>query len=296
MSSDIHLELEDDSFPVAVSTSMTPPSPVDISHSLSTVLSYHPLQALNIAIVDWISQVLNITCVLEIPQTIITPESCAPPHEDTIFPVDKTPFVNNVPLPGPIETDSNTLAVLSVSPANDSQESNAELLEAMDTTITPSTSPSNQTYCTTSLDEARKLLLENNQRSDIPKTLVAIQDLEMKSRVNSSATLVDMRTACSSPSVDLSDCDNKNSDNRLSITVDDVKLLVDLYYQPFEHGSTGRHILDESQWLIFHRHCMKKQTLQKDKSVRIYQDFFSSVCSVIMHITYNYWFIFFNSR
>lgn len=35
----------------------------------------------------------------------------------------------------------------------------------------------------------------------------------------------------------------------LKLTIDDVTLLVDLFYLPFEHGAQGMWLLNEFQWL-----------------------------------------------
>ena len=90
------------------------------------------------------------------------------------------------------------------------------------------------------------------------------EDQEMKSRENSSATLVDMKTACSTPVPSEKINCNKKTLN-FGVTVDDVKLLVDLFYQPFEHGCTGYHMLQELQWLISRQPCLHKTKLKKNQ-------------------------------
>ena len=108
MSSDIHLELEDDTSPAAGVSPPTSPPPGDIDDHISSVLSYHPRQALNKAILDWIAQVLNISRTLDTaPQTLLQPaDALAPPINDLTLSIDKTSseYVSDVLLSEPLDT------------------------------------------------------------------------------------------------------------------------------------------------------------------------------------------------
>ena len=212
---------------------------------------------------------------------------------------------------------SSSIPSLSVSTVADRTPS-SHSLEAMDTTVTPTnltptvspgTSPPDHVPV---LEEARKLLLDNQSTSVIPASLAnasltVVQDLEMRSknnsRVNSSSMLVDMRTACSSPVCDVhvdghgdgdghgatcsslmcgvncdvqasTSCDNQiNCKPALGVTVDHVKLLVDLYYQPFEHGNIGGHMLDNLQCLIKGQHCLVRNISSTEMEVSDHADY-----------------------
>ena len=42
--------------------------------------------------------------------------------------------------------------------------------------------------------------------------------------------------------------------NALDISIDDLAVIADLFYLPFEHGAVGRYLADEYEWLRGHAH------------------------------------------
>lgn len=131
ISSDIHLELEGDSSP--------PPHPDSLSTSLPFISDsellplphdsglYHPRQALNRAILDWITQVLNVSKILEAVPAVITATheiECVVPPLPELLTSEAESLLNNLPLKPCCSTPPPTLKI-------DTTE------EDMDTTFSP---------------------------------------------------------------------------------------------------------------------------------------------------------------
>jgi protein O-GlcNAcase/histone acetyltransferase len=52
---------------------------------------------------------------------------------------------------------------------------------------------------------------------------------------------------------------NSSDTNDNKLTIEDISLLVDLFYLPFEHGTQGEWLLNEFQWLKTNNHLVSKE-------------------------------------
>ena len=70
---------------------------------------------------------------------------------------------------------------------------------------------------------------------------------------NSRASLEEMQTDVTQ---------NDNNDNKL--TVEDISLMVDLFYLPFEHGVQGEWLLNEFHWLKSNSHVVQQNKINEE--------------------------------
>ena len=64
--------------------------------------------------------------------------------------------------------------------------------------------------------------------------------------------------------------DGENKGNTSGITVTDLNLLIDLFYLPYEHGDSGKALLEAFRWL-------KDNSGQVNSNCQLYNDKVSSL-------------------
>ena len=125
-----------------------------------------------------------------------------------------------------------------------------EIQEPMDCCgLTPGGSPNHIS--------SQKLDIEGTESMMVESPVLNINPSES----NSMQIESEIHSSASSGSVVDSDCDSKTEGDMVieteseskstaeDLTIDDLVLLADLFYLPFEHGSQGVNILQEFQWL-----------------------------------------------
>ena len=69
--------------------------------------------------------------------------------------------------------------------------------------------------------------------------------------------------------------DGENKGNISGITVPDLNLLIDLFYLPYEHGDSGKALLEAFRWL-------KDNSGQVNSNCQLYNDKVSSLWQVYL--------------
>ncbi|CAG2107887.1 unnamed protein product, partial [Medioppia subpectinata] len=232
VSADIKLEAESDNGSIE-----------DIPMHLSPT-TYHPKKALRISINGWLAEFnktktafgrSNSFIHLPLTPTVVPTVSSLPEvtdslNEPKILEMTESPSTSLADPEG-ISTDKNTETIStnnSVSSAI-SKDVN-QVLEPMDCNPSPNASPKH------TFDS--QMDVSNVVKSE---TFDSPTDLVHKNSANSIDSQEEMQTESSSES------DEENRCNQL--TVEDISLLVDLFYLPFEHGGQGLQFLNEFHWL-----------------------------------------------
>lgn len=196
----------------------------DIPSHLSAT-TYHPRKALKIAIRDWLPEFYK----------------NKPSHGKIIAPLASAVANLSVPPPAMIEAEdkSTGLDETCTSPLNGGSNFVPITKELVNSLVDP------PVILNPILEP-----MDCNPPS-VPGS-PKVCDAQMSSQVTSISSSSDR----ASPSLEemQTDLDNNSEDNRL--TYQDVSLLVDLFYLPFEHGAQGMQLLNEFQWLKCNSHLI----------------------------------------
>lgn len=252
VSADIRLETEDDEHSASYCPTSLPPS------------TYHPRRALHIALQDWLlefrNSVLSTGPIIQ-PQ-ILTPVPIVPSVNTCMSLTTTTPvpptlptLVNSVNQVAEViqdvmngiatsavvmnslvsETKIDTLlpeqlpeAVANNIASRENGSSNASSAEPMECNHSPDPSPSlsNNTTADTNVDNTEEQMVVEQSKPDSPP---------------SDAANIDVKTPSPKEEPPVSE--------ELQLTIDDLHLLADLFYLPFEHGKKGINLMTEFNWL-----------------------------------------------
>ncbi|CAG2170294.1 unnamed protein product, partial [Oppiella nova] len=210
--------------------------------------AYHPKKALRISIIDWMSEFnksktayggsnsfLHLPLAPTVPTVIPIPEVANGLNEPKVVDMNSIASTSL--------TTSEDIAIEKNSETTGANESVAveesailitkdvnQILEPMDCNPSPNLSPKH--VFDAQMDDSNLLKSETFESST---------DLIHKNGANSVDSQEEMQTESSSEIDDESRCHQ--------LTVEDIALLVDLFYLPFEHGGQGLQFLNEFHWL-----------------------------------------------
>ncbi|XP_064095431.1 protein O-GlcNAcase-like isoform X1 [Macrobrachium nipponense] len=259
VSADIRLETEGDDSSDDCPTGLSPNA-------------YHPRRAMRIALMEWLTEFNRpISAFGSIQQPQIPTPVPILPSVNTCMSVTSTtqaapglpqPNINQLaevaqeitynPAMNPIMNSlvsENKVVVDTIPEETDtastvSQDaSTTSGVEPMDCNPSPATSPPHN----------EDMLIENGERN---KVLDSDSEESTTPVIDTFAPEVDSDTKTSTkPSLTLP-LDTPLDNEEDNLTVDDLQLLVDLFYLPFEHGRQGVNILNEFNWLKMNSHLV----------------------------------------
>lgn len=218
--------------------------------------TYHPKHALKISITEWLPEFYRTKNaygqVIPAPFVPAPIPACPPPMLNSVLSIAMAPPGTQPILPGAmppnaLAPDSSSFQPLSnelvnslIAPRPVPEVKEDAILEPMDCNPSPSSSPKH-----------------NESRMDQPVTL----DSETKDitnpeeQQNGGLESIDSAEEMQTEAVDNA---NTNDEDDRQLTADDISLLVDLFYLPFEHGSQGVQFLQEFFWLKTHGHTVSE--------------------------------------
>ncbi|GAB6025437.1 hypothetical protein CHUAL_011182 [Chamberlinius hualienensis] len=243
ISSDIRLETESDNGTVD-----------DISSQINTS-SYHPKVALKVAIKDWLPEFyrsnkarLKAPNPLDLSIPIVNTCISVTPTTTTTIASSSLNGINLPPIPLPIP-EVELLTELTHSsfqqPINSLMSSTislAESVEMMDCVPSPGSSPPNASE-----------LIKSNFEVEAESTDGCEQQL------SAARLLGEIIDNASVNSENMTSSGKNRGKDVGKLTVNDIALLVDLFYLPFEHGSQGLLIMQELNWLKNNAHLVMKK-------------------------------------
>lgn len=248
VSSDIKLETESETGSVE-----------DIPSDLSPT-TYHPKNALKIAINEWLSEFNKVksacgrtSTFLPTPLAPILPSINNLASGSELPPVIQSPPVQEVNSDAtrslnsenlPISENEGSKNLGQTVQSKELIESNIQVLEPMDCNPTPNSSPK---HCSDAQMEETNILKNDSSETE---SFVQLFDDEKKC-VKSIDSAEDMQTETCSV-----DFDEESRTNML--TYDDLALLIDLFYLPFEHGKQGIQFLTDFHWLKTNGHLVSE--------------------------------------
>ncbi|XP_042220169.1 protein O-GlcNAcase-like isoform X2 [Homarus americanus] len=254
VSADIRLETEGDDSSDDCPTGLSPNT-------------YHPRRALRMALQDWLAEFnhpvaaigtiqqpqiptpvpilpsVN-TCMALTSTTLATPglpqpniNILAEVVQDTTFNPTMNPVMNslvseNKVIVETIHEEADTASTVS------QDASSTSGVEPMDCNPSPATSPPHNED-SMMIENGETSKVENEDDNTTPLIETTTQD-ELTASVKTSLTLPLDST----------------QDNSEELTVDDLHLLADLFYLPFEHGRQGINIMNEFNWLKINSHLV----------------------------------------
>ncbi|XP_054167405.1 protein O-GlcNAcase-like isoform X2 [Oppia nitens] len=237
ISSDIKLEAESDNGLIE-----------DIPMHLSPT-AYHPKKALRLSITEWLSEFnkqktaygrsnsflnLSLPPILPIVNPLPLEENAS--NDDKPLDMNTASSLSSSSSPTTSSNDSNADKTTEPNDANELIESaiqspkdTNQILEPMDCNTSPNLSPKH------TFDAQME---ETNVKND---DLDTSPQLTPKRGANSVDSGEEMQTECCSEIDDETRCHQ--------LTYEDISLLIDLFYLPFEHGGQGLQFLNEFHWL-----------------------------------------------
>lgn len=257
VSADIRLETEGDDASDECPTGLSPST-------------YHPRRALRMALEEWLvefNRPVAATGTIQQPQiptpvpilpsvntcmsltstTLATPgipqpniNVLADAVQDTTFTVAMNPVMNSLVSENKVVVETAQEEADTASTVSQDASSTSGV-EPMDCNPSPATSPPHN---------EDSMMVENGETSKEETT-------EETTTPVIDTTSQDKSTATPKSSLTLPlDSDLDNSDE---LTVDDLQLLTDLFYLPYEHGKQGINIMNEFNWLKINSHLVIDQ-------------------------------------
>ena len=191
--------------------------------------TYHPKNALKLAIIDWLPELYK--------------SKSAHGKSTVVAPLVEVVANLTVPPPALEDVDPKTLKeVLSSGGGSDFIPIHKELVNSLvdpPVIINPVLEPMD---CNPS------------SRPESPKPSDIVMNSQVQSPISTSSS---SEKNCPSEEMQTETVIDR-------LTVEDITLLVDLFFLPFEHGPQGIQLLTEFQWLKSHGHLMSKSTLKKE--------------------------------
>lgn len=217
--------------------------------------TYHPKKALKIAMNDWLEEFYKAKNaygrVVSAP-FVPTPIPACPP------PVVNTCLNSTLPTPAPtqsglaspshlLEVDSSFQPLSSeltnslVTPAPMLETKEYSSTEPMDCNPSPSSSPKHSASITDGNSVSDSESKGDGPGVETVKDVDGAEEMQTEPIENSSV----------------------NGDDAKHLTCNDISLLVDLFYLPFEHGRQGLQFLQEFHWLKTHGHLLSENRRKK---------------------------------
>ena len=272
--SDIRLETESDFN-----------SPDDIPARLDT--RYQPRHALHIAVKDWFSE----TACYRMPPAITTPNSSPVivPTVPSLATLDSVAAMGN---PAEVraremeaieEADNPSFTQPTMNPIQNSLVSSAPIPIPISNSVSVCSSSPESLNSTVSVEPMDVVpfvdYLEPPTTTSVPKNLSSdnLMQVEICDNVNNCDNNVNDNQKLCKPLVDnavpsTSICDNVCIQ---CLEEDDLALLVDLFYLPFEHGSRGEHMLQQLHWLKCNAYKISREKINNNDS---------EVCAFVLFI------------
>nr|XP_012148133.1 PREDICTED: protein O-GlcNAcase isoform X4 [Megachile rotundata] len=237
---------------------------------------YHPRHALKNAINDWLlefSKKRNVWGVIAKPQPCVAPTVPIPiiPSVNTCMSLTATttttvPATPAPPPSGPVMNSlvSDTTVVSEpIIPSISSTEENVassnalSSMEPMDCNTTPNNSPAHAVKIQTE-DDA---MVENNSTCSDASGSMQVEVDGTSPAINGTQMIVENDSE-NHDSGDNGDQESPDVDKRL--TQEDLSLLCDLFYLPFEHGGQGIQLLQEFNWLKSNAHVVMRKAKEDE--------------------------------
>ena len=245
VSADIRLETESETSEELV---------VNLNLSANT---YHPKNALKIAIIDWLSEFYK--------------TKSAHGKSTVIAPLAEVVANLTVPPPALEDVDPETLKeALASGSGSDYIPIHKELVNSLvdpPVIINPVLEPMDICRDKNSRPGSRNNSRANSRpssRPGSPKPPDIVMTSTAQSPIDSTESSHSEENNVGDKSVEAMQTESVTVSEQNKLTVEDLTLLVDLFFLPFEHGSQGVQLLTEFQWLKSHGHFMSNNSKRSD--------------------------------
>lgn len=255
------LNLDDRLSPVAANIKLETENDLGFEEDPSLQdIRYQPKQALKIAMSEWLSEI----------STKRDPPKRNLPASTTSSANVLPDVVNISPVSGVTETLSHCTSVGAITPAVDSLSADCSSeVELNPSFQQPLSVPNNSLAADCSLASSINSLASEAFSDTSDSFSDIVSEVEPMECTHSSGAVlyssnVNILSKANTPDnlMQMEECEKfPNTTAQLLtslMTIEDVSLLVDLFYLPFEHGSSSLQLLYSFHWLLNNAHCLQE--------------------------------------
>nr|XP_033333106.1 protein O-GlcNAcase isoform X1 [Megalopta genalis] len=232
---------------------VAPTIPIPIIPSVNTCMSLTSTTTTTVpATAGPVTNSSHLQALAEVCSTVTTSDNFVPPTGPVMNSLVSETTVISEPIISAISTNTGTVSTTNV----------LSVVEPMDCNTTPNNSPAHAAKIQAEDD----VMIENASTCSEASGSMQVEVDSASPIVNGTQMIVenDSENHDTTDNTDQESQDSIDADKRL--TSEDLSLLCDLFYLPFEHGGQGIQLLQEFNWLKSNAHVVMKK-LKEDESV-----------------------------